>query len=329
MVKDLPMLTGQDQPTIGVITTLYHEKLAVDAMMEDKKTYIKYKTESESQVYTLGNIGKYRVVSTKLAKMGKTEADLVAAENTVTRLLGTFSQIAHVFMVGVGGAVPDYTDHNKHVRLGDVVVSTPTDDTGAVYVYCSKVEKIKKTNAYSYVTRIFSPREQVLTDAVLKMKKQVETSLPTAPRPWDEHIEVGKDTLRGQESNFHRPMIQRDKLFYTKPDGDVIQVDHPRPQGFTARHHREGQTQVRHGVIACGQRVARADPVRTDFAHMNGVKAFQQEHDAVLESLEGNCCESYLVILGMCDYTDGSKKEWMSYAALAAAAYLKSLILTL
>ncbi|RUS78721.1 hypothetical protein EGW08_013508 [Elysia chlorotica] len=329
MVKDLPMLTGQEQPTIGLITTLYHEKLAVDAMMEDKRTYIKYKTESESQVYTLGNIGSYRVVSTKLARMGNSEADIVAAENTVTRLLGTFSQIAHVFMVGVGGAVPSYTDHNKHVRLGDVVVSTPADDTGAVYVYCSKVEKMKKASNYSYVTRVFSPSEQVLNNAVLKMKRQVESSLPTAPRPWDQHIEVGKDTLRGQESNFHRPLIQKDKLFYTKPDGEVIQVDHPRPQGFTARHHREGQTQVRYGVIACGQRVSRADPVRSDFALMNGVKAYQQEHDAVLESLEGNCCESYLVVLGMCDYADGSKKEWMSYAALAAAAYVKSLILTL
>ena len=56
----------------------------------------------------------------------------------------------------------------------------------------------------------------------------------------------------------------------------------------------------RYGVVGCGQRVARADPVRTDFAYMNGVKAFQQEHDAVLESLEGNCCESYLVVLGGC-----------------------------
>ena len=45
----------------------------------------------ESQVYTLGNIGSYRVVSTKLAKMGDTEADVVAAENTVTRLLGNLN----------------------------------------------------------------------------------------------------------------------------------------------------------------------------------------------------------------------------------------------
>jgi hypothetical protein len=30
-----------------------------------------------------------------------------------------------VFLVGVGGGVPHYTDYSKHVRLGDVVASYP------------------------------------------------------------------------------------------------------------------------------------------------------------------------------------------------------------
>lgn len=34
----------------------------------------------------------------------------------------------YVFLVGVGGGVPHYTDYAKHVRLGDVVVSTPAPD---------------------------------------------------------------------------------------------------------------------------------------------------------------------------------------------------------
>lgn len=55
---------------------------------------------------------------------------------------------------------------------------------------------------------------------------------------------------------------------------------------------------IRYGVVGCGQRVARAEPLRTDFAKLNGIKAFQQEHDAVLESLEGSRCESYLIVLG-------------------------------
>lgn len=37
-------------------------------------------------------------------------------------------QVEYVFLVGVGGGVPHYTDYAQHVRLGDVVVSTPAVD---------------------------------------------------------------------------------------------------------------------------------------------------------------------------------------------------------
>uniref|UniRef100_A0A0B7AVT3 Uncharacterized protein n=1 Tax=Arion vulgaris TaxID=1028688 RepID=A0A0B7AVT3_9EUPU len=328
LVQILPSLISKDLPTIGIITSLYHEKLAVDAMMDYKRTFVKFETEGASQVYTIGKIGSHNVVSTKLSKMGNAEGDMIASENTVTRLLGIFSNIKHILFVGVGGAVPHYTDYAQHVRLGDVVVSTPMDESGALYVYCSKVEKIKSATGYSYVTRIWSPKEKVLLNAVNKLKRQVEYS-SSSERPWDKHIETGKDILRGQETNFHRPMIKKDRLFYTKPDGSVIQVEHPIPKGYAARNFNEGWTNVRYGAIGCGQKVSRSDPLRGDFAQMNGIKAFQQEHDAVLEAIEGSCCDSYLVILGMCDYEDGNKQEWRCYAALAAAAYMKSLILQL
>jgi hypothetical protein len=45
IVKSMPRLTGYDQPTIAVITSLYCEKLAVDALIDDKTTFVKYKVE--------------------------------------------------------------------------------------------------------------------------------------------------------------------------------------------------------------------------------------------------------------------------------------------
>ncbi|KAK6975253.1 hypothetical protein BgiMline_021599 [Biomphalaria glabrata] len=335
LVQDLPTLSSKEQPTIGIITGLYQEKLAVDAMIENKRTYVKYKTEAsshnamgESQVYTIGKIGHHHVVSTKLAKMGEAEGDIIAAENTVTRLLGTFNKIQHVLLVGVGGAVPHYSDYTQHVRLGDVVVSTPADDSGAIYIYCSKVDKMPNSGGFNFSTRIFSPREKTLINAANKIKKESESTI-SPQKTWEKFIEEGKDILRGQESHFHRPMIKRDKLFLTKSDGSVVQVDHPRPLSYTVKNYKEGQTNIRYGVVGCGQSVAKTEPQRREFAQLNGIKAFHQEHDFVLESVEGNRCDSYLVILGMCDYEDGSKKEWTCYAALAAAAYMKSLLLTL
>lgn len=41
-------------------------------------------------------------------------------------LLSIYVQgVEHVFIVGVAGAVPHYTDYDQHVRLGDVVLSAP------------------------------------------------------------------------------------------------------------------------------------------------------------------------------------------------------------
>ena len=47
VVDNLPVLKGRDIPTIAIVTSLYCEKLAVDAMMEHKVSYVKYKTEGK------------------------------------------------------------------------------------------------------------------------------------------------------------------------------------------------------------------------------------------------------------------------------------------
>ena len=39
-------------------------------------------------MYTVGMIGKHRVVCTKLARVGERRGDKTSADNTVTRLLG-------------------------------------------------------------------------------------------------------------------------------------------------------------------------------------------------------------------------------------------------
>ena len=43
-VKQMATVTKHQQPTIAIITANYCEKLAVDAMMQDKTTFVKFKT---------------------------------------------------------------------------------------------------------------------------------------------------------------------------------------------------------------------------------------------------------------------------------------------
>lgn len=88
-----------------------------------KRILSNFSSKGESNVYTLGNIGAHRIVSTKLPSVGSTREAMTAAGNTMTRLLGTFQKVDYVFIVGVAGGIPHYTDYRKHVRLGDVVIS--------------------------------------------------------------------------------------------------------------------------------------------------------------------------------------------------------------
>ena len=44
-MKQMPTQTEGRKPTIAIITSKYYEKLAVDSMMEDKTTFVRYKTE--------------------------------------------------------------------------------------------------------------------------------------------------------------------------------------------------------------------------------------------------------------------------------------------
>lgn len=84
------------------------------------------------------------------------------------------------------------------------------------------------------------------------------------------------------------------------------------------------------GPIAAGRQVCKDDQLRQDFASRFGILAFDTEYDAVIESVFGNRKDCYVIIRGISDYKDGSRrKEWQPYASLAAAAFTKSVICSL
>lgn len=153
----MPRVTSSQQPVIAIITAQYCEKLAVDSMISDKETFVRYRVTtgqdnssnelSANYVYTLGNIGDHRVVSTKLTSVGHSRGALIAAGNATTRLLGTFPEIEYVFLVGCGGGVANYTDFSSHVRLGDVVVShLPASDTSGLNVSLGDLSRHNDSN---------------------------------------------------------------------------------------------------------------------------------------------------------------------------------------
>jgi len=97
---------------------------------------------------------------------------------------------------------------------------------------------------------------------------------------------------------------------------------------FSESNYNKRPRPVLHlGPVAAGRGVALDDQLRQEFAYKNGILAYDSELDSVVESIYGNRKDHYMLIRGVADYKDGTRrKEWQQYAALMAASVLKSII---
>ncbi|CAH1403456.1 unnamed protein product [Nezara viridula] len=323
IVKQMPTIIRSKQPTIAIITAQYCEKLAVDSMLENKETFVRYTTVGESNVYTLGNIGHHRVVCTKLPTLGYTREAITSAGNTTTRLLGTFQMVDNVFVVGVGGGVPHYTDYSRHVRLGDVVVSAPDSPSGFAYTYCEKAN-IEKDGSYNFEIKKYNPINDIIQEVARKMKEQDEKSGGSS---WLHFMEEGLSHLGVQsEHDFIRPSGDTDKLYMPIGEKDLIEVAHPQPLDATDSWDEE-KPRLHVGPIGSGRDVSRDTKLREEFCRKAGLLALDFESDCVVESIVGNRTLSWALVRGAADYKDGIRRSpWQPYASLAAAAVVRSII---
>ncbi|XP_041765257.1 uncharacterized protein LOC121589986 isoform X4 [Anopheles merus] len=336
IVKQMPTIASNKQPTIAIITAQYCEKLAVDAMLENKETFVRYTTVGESNVYTLGNIGAHRIVSTKLPSVGSTREAMTAAGNTTTRLLGTFQKVDYVFIVGVAGGIPHYTDYRRHVRLGDVVIAAAAQEPALTngngpkpycYVYSGGQSEVKR----------YYPADDGL-QAIGRTLVQNDDG----KKPWLQYVQEGLQQLSGRgghaEHDFARPAPNTDKLYMNIGNKNVIEVAHPIAQpsgegdggddtdasgGGPVPH----QTRLHAGPIGSGYELVRSDSARTEYAQAYQLLATDSEMNSVLDSIVGNCRDSFILVKGIADYKDGTtSRKWQNYASLAAAAVMKTIV---
>ncbi|KAH7237429.1 hypothetical protein B0J15DRAFT_538684 [Fusarium solani] len=118
--------------TVGWVCALPKEQTAATAMLDVEHPDLP-KPPIDHNTYTLGTVGNHNVVIACLprGKYGTNSGAIVA-----TRMLDTFPSIKFGLMVGIGGGIP------PKVRLGDVVVSIPTDQyPGFVQWDFGKAEK--------------------------------------------------------------------------------------------------------------------------------------------------------------------------------------------
>jgi nucleoside phosphorylase len=109
-------------PTIGVITALGKEFVAVKVLLENARDHF-VPGKGAGRRYVLGEVpaangGKHTVVLALLSDTGNNQA---AARATL--LLEHFPRVEEIVMTGIAGAVPNPAKAEEHVRLGDLIVS--------------------------------------------------------------------------------------------------------------------------------------------------------------------------------------------------------------
>lgn len=123
----------RDSYTVGIICALDVELAAAMAMLDDQHQGLP-QAQGDSNAYILGRIAQHNVVLTCLPA-GTTGTN--AAANAATNMSRSFPNIHFGLMVGIGGGAPiaPSDDTSEDIRLGDVVVSCPSANSGK-QIFC-------------------------------------------------------------------------------------------------------------------------------------------------------------------------------------------------
>lgn len=220
-------------------------------------------------------------------------------------------------MVGIGGGVPS---ERHDIRLGDVVVSSSSNNKGGVFQY--DFGKTIQGCSFQH-TRFLNQPPTALRTAL--------TGLQAYYKRKGHHIESTINSILNRNprlrQEYRRPPGNADTLFRaevihnTKGCAEFCASDPSNIVQRRARTTNESNPAIHYGLIASANQVMKDALVRDQLAADNDILCFEMEAAGLMNHFP---C---LVIRGICDYSDSHKnKEWQGFAAMTAAAYAKDMI---
>ncbi len=299
MAREIANAAQKIRPTIGIVTALPEEFVAVKAMLEN--TQIHTAGTRNPRTYEIGEIpasnSEKHYVALCMAGMGNNNA-----ASSTTLLVVDFPNITSIIMVGIAGGAPNPNKVEEHVRLGDVVVS---DKNGVIQYDLVKEEA-------NNVTFRHSPRPP--SAYLLASVKRMEIAELEGKNYWFRFIEEGLQKLK-----IKKPPEETDVLVSSLDSESIL--NHPRdPKRI------ENLPKVFVGCIASANTLLKNPMKRDSLRDKFGVKAFEMEGSGTADAT-WNQDVGYLIIRGICDYCDSRKNDvWHKYAAIVAAAYTRGLL---
>ncbi|KAF3243654.1 hypothetical protein TWF217_011163 [Orbilia oligospora] len=232
---------------------------------------------SDENYYEFGRIGEHNVVISCLpqAKYGLTNAAIVA-----THMRTTFTRLRFGLMVGVGGGAPN---SSNDLRLGDIVISQPTDHSGGViqYDFGKAIE-----NGEFEMTGFLNAPPAILLSGVSAMTAmdQVKLGKRIFDAAWEVEEEDGRFYYPGQDTDrlfrgnyLHIPGEGRQRDTCDACDASSVII---RPK------RRYGHPHVHYGIIASGNQVMKDGVKRDKISAQTGALCFEMEAAASKDEME-------------------------------------------
>ncbi|THW24700.1 hypothetical protein D6D23_05040 [Aureobasidium pullulans] len=238
----------------------------------------------------------------------------VSSAVTARNMIWSFPAIRFCLLVGIGGGIPS---ESNDIRLGDVVVSSPSGTYGGVVQI--DVGKRHSDTSFERTGYLNSP-PMALLHAVQRLKtrdiligldlnQDIAQVLEGYPRMRKQYRSPGR----------HQDLLFRADYSHAQSGENCSSCDH---SNLMARSDRYNQDPVvHHGLIASGNSLVKDAYYRDQIGTELGAICFEMEAAGLMNTLP---C---LVIRGVADYADTHKNAaWQGYAALAASAYTKQLL---
>ena len=313
-------VAGMSNPqnyTVGWICAISTEYVAAQTFLDEKHDGPEYVSTNDNNDYTLGRVGKHNVV---IAVAPDGEYGTQSAATVARDMMHTFPNVRIGLLVGIAGGVPS----PKHdIRLGDIVVSAPRNGKGGVFQYDFGKEM---QNQDFQTTGFLNQPPPLLRTVVAGLRAKYETD----GHRLKEAINIALENKQRLQKKYRRPETETDCLYLSEvihPPNDERDCSETCGSDLSMIVSRASRTEdeddpaIHYGLIASANRVMKDSSVRETAAKQD-ILCFEMEAAGLMNHFP---C---LVVRGICDYSDSHKnKRWQGYAAMAAAAYAKDLLL--
>lgn len=294
--------------TVGILCALAIELKAVRASFDE--THSECIPDGDTHAYALGRMGKHNVVA---ACLPDGEYGTSSAADVASNMKRSFSAVTLCLLVGIGGGVPS---RNHDIRLGDIVVSTPSGPYSGVLAY--DLVKTLESGQFRFNGSLAPPPRQ-LRSAISALKCDSQSFLSA--------LQAYVDQIGRLLPDYIHPGQTRDVLFdanYPHIETENKEMCDACDLSFQVKRSLRPSTQpqIHYGLIASGNQLMRSAKIRDQMSQEHDVLCFEMEAAGVMNTFP---C---LIIRGICDYADSHKdKTWQKYAAATAAAFAKLLLL--